>query len=606
MSRSRGRGAGPTRRDVLAASLAALAPLAACTRDDAPRYDGGWVGAERRARPPAAQRLAGDEVRPPARGRARRAASARSSSAPASPASARRARCVRAGVDDCHVLELEDSAGGNSRGHAMAGMRCPLGAHYLPVPGASATEVIELLDELGVRRSVAGRAVYDERMLCHSPQERLFIDGGWRDGLLPPIEALPAAERATTLAEYRAFGAAVAAAGDDGAFAIPTARSRWSDSLARPRPHHLRRLARRARPRRAGACAGTSTTAAATTTAPAARDVSAWAGLHYFASRHGFRAPGDEARGADGNEGILDLARGQRLARRTARRAAGRAPARGPRRPRRRRRSRTRSPSTPGTRRRGQRERWIARPRRPRDAALRRGALARRAAGGAAARRPRLVRHAPWLVANLQLDTALDDRPGARAVVGQRRLRRARPRLRRRDAPEHAAVRRRRPCSPPTSRSAPAATRRAPSSAVACSATTGEPGPRVIADIAPAHPDLAAKLRRVDLMRYGHAMSIPAPGVRSSAALRALAAPQRRVHFAHADLSAYSVFEEAFFHGTRAGRAAAARAVAVTAPLRRNGHDASPHRPRSPAPSPSPRSPPGRRASGIRRIGSTG
>ena len=46
MSRSRGEGAGPTRRDVLAASLAALAPLAACTRDDAPRYEGGWVGAD--------------------------------------------------------------------------------------------------------------------------------------------------------------------------------------------------------------------------------------------------------------------------------------------------------------------------------------------------------------------------------------------------------------------------------------------------------------------------------------------------------------------------------------------------------------------------------
>jgi hypothetical protein len=41
------------------------------------------------------------------------------------------------------------------------------------------------------------------------------------------------------------------------------------------------------------------------------------------------------------------------------------------------------------------------------------------------------------------------------------------------------------------------------------------------------------------------------------AALAALAAPHRRIHFAHADLSAYSVFEEAFFHGTRAGRAAA-------------------------------------------------
>ena len=60
-------------------------------------------------------------------------------------------------------------------------------------------------------------------------------------------------------------------------------------------------------------------------------------------------------------------------------------------------------------------------------------------------------------------------------------------------------------------------------------------------------------------MRYGHAMSVPVPGLRSSAALRALAGLQRRVHYAHSDLSAYSVFEEALFHGTRAGRAVAAR-----------------------------------------------
>jgi len=38
-------------------------------------------------------------------------------------------------VDDAQLLELEEQPGGNSRGHAMAGIGCPLGAHYLPVPG---------------------------------------------------------------------------------------------------------------------------------------------------------------------------------------------------------------------------------------------------------------------------------------------------------------------------------------------------------------------------------------------------------------------------------------------------------------------------------------
>jgi hypothetical protein len=85
----------------------------------------------------------------------------------------------------------------------------------------------------------------------------------------------------------------------------------------------------------------------------------------------------------------------------------------------------------------------------------------------------------------------------------------------------------------------------------------------VVQDIARVHPDLPAKLKQVDLMRYGHAMSVPVPGLRSGAALHALAEPRAtpngRVHFAHSDLSGYSVFEEALYQGTRAG--AAARAV---------------------------------------------
>jgi hypothetical protein len=75
---------------------------------------------------------------------------------------------------------------------------------------------------------------------------------------------------------------------------------------------------------------------------------------------------------------------------------------------------------------------------------------------------------------------------------------------------------------------------------------------RVLDDLAIAHPDLPRHVRQVDLMRYGHAMSIPLPGLRGHTALQALAEPGSRVRFAHADLSGYSVFEEAFFHGTRA------------------------------------------------------
>ena len=64
------------------------------------------------------------------------------------------------------------------------------------------------------------------------------------------------------------------------------------------------------------------------------------------------------------------------------------------------------------------------------------------------------------------------------------------------------------------------------------------------------HPDLRRRVQRIDLQRYGHAMAIPAPGVRGSPALAALRAQRGRLRFAHSDLAGYSVFEEAFSAGT--------------------------------------------------------
>lgn len=557
-------GAGPSRRSVLGASLAAaLAPLG-CTRSDAPSFAGGWGGASHER---------GHLVRAGA-------SAARSGAAPRIDVTRRvgaivvgggvaglaAARALRAaGVDDSHVLELEDGAGGNSRGHTMAGMRCPLGAHYLPVPGESAVEVVRLLDELGVRKLVDGRAVYDERVLCHSPQERLFIAGGWRDGLLPPVEALPAAERATTLAQYRVFSKAVGTAGEGAAFAIPTARSHWSESVAA-----LDRITF------ASWLDGHGLTAPALRWyldyccrddyGAGAAQVSAWAGLHYFASRHGFRAPGDDSRGNVGNtsdDGVLTWPQGnawlvERLAAPLGDRLHG---------------GRVVVAVEEG---RGEvmvdaidaatqrRERWIA-PHVVLATPLFVAARLLAAPPPALAEAVRTMRHAPWLVANLQLDAALDDVPGAplswdNVVYGSVGLGYV-------DA-MHQALR---PFAGATVLTAYWALGGADAEELAANRQRlladdwRSWAGRVVADLAAAHPDLPAKVRRADLMRYGHAMSVPVPGVRSSAALAALAGPQKRVHFAHADLSAYSVFEEALFHGTRAGRAAAGTAASALA-----------------------------------------
>ena len=72
--------------------------------------------------------------------------------------------------------------------------------------------------------------------------------------------------------------------------------------------------------------------------------------------------------------------------------------------------------------------------------------------------------------------------------------------------------------------------------------------------LGPLHPDLPERLQQLRLTRWGHAMAIPAPGVRGQPALGSLRALRGRVRIAHADLAGYSVFEEAFMAGIEAAR----------------------------------------------------
>jgi len=73
-----------------------------------------------------------------------------------------------------------------------------------------------------------------------------------------------------------------------------------------------------------------------------------------------------------------------------------------------------------------------------------------------------------------------------------------------------------------------------------------------VADLRRAHPDLESCVARLDVWRWGHAMPRPAPGLVFSEARREAAVPLGDVHFAHADLSALPLFEEAQYHGVRA------------------------------------------------------
>jgi len=453
---------------------------------------------------------------------------------------------VRAGIDDVQLFELEDAAGGNSRGHTMAGMGCPLGAHYLPLPGEHDTPLIELLEDLGLRRSVMGRPVYDERHLCHSPQERLFIDGTWHEGLLPPVEALPAAERERTLAQYRRFAEAVDRAAQGGAFRMPTAQAAWTPALAAldaiPFAEWLAREGFDAPALRwyLDYCCRDDYGAG-----PA--QVSAWAGIHYFASRHGFHAPGS---GEAEREGVLTWPKGNGwLAERLA------APHR--------ERLHTGAVALRVEERRddvlldlwNEREQHVERWSAPQLVLALPLFVALRLFESPPPALPAAVaamRQAPWLVANLQCDRPPLDRGGAppswdNVLYGSAGL-----------GYVDAMHQNLRAHPGPTVYSAYWALGGNDEAQLrdARQRLLGESAPvwaeRVIADLAQAHPDLPQRVTQIDLMRYGHAMSIPVPGLRGHAALQELSRGRARVHFAHADLSAYSVFEEAFFQGTRA------------------------------------------------------
>jgi len=493
-----------------------------CTPHDQP-LQGGWVGTH----PELGHRLRGELPR--ADGPLKKTGVLIVGAGIAGLACAR--ALARRGIDDFALLDLEDQAGGNSRGHSLAGSLCPLGAHYLPVPAAEAREVNELLHELGLAREHLGRTVWDERHLCHSPQERLFIDGEWRDGLLPPPS------NAAALAQYRRLSALVTRAQRELGFAMPSHRASWT-----PGHDALDKLTFAAWLESEGVsdtrlrwyldyCCRDDFGAGADT-------VSAWAGIHYFASRHGFHAPGDEAgerepvlTWPEGNGWLsarIATPFGERihLGRTVLRVDEGRSGVE--------LLAWNEAADTP--------ERWAAR------AVVMATPLfisARLLAAPSDALRSLKQAHAPWLTANLALREPLLQRTGAPPSWDN--VRYGSTALGYVDA-RHQALD---PTPRPPVLTAYLALLEAQRGDLLKQSWQHWAGV-VIQELAQTHPDLPAKLERIDVCRLGHAMSIPTPGLRGSAELAALNAQRGRVVFAHSDLAGYSVFEEAYTAGVEA------------------------------------------------------
>ena len=461
------------------------------------------------------------------------------------------ARALRLkGIEDFVLLELEDAAGGNSRGGSVGGFACPLGAHYLPLPSDDAPEVQDLLEELGLRQRVAGRWQYDERHLCHSPQERLFFNGQWQDGLLPLQDV-----GASTLAQYQKFATLVSALRRASRWTIPawkwpvtpeqqalaaTVFVAYLDQNGLTDPHLRWYLDYCCRDDfGAGICT-----------------VSAWAGIHYFASRHGFSAPGMETTERDA---LLTWPEGNSwLTRRLADPLKDRVHA-------------AQVVLRIANLRHGVEvdsfnvatktvERWQAQ---RAIVALPVFVAARVVQDAPDFLRRAVARtsYAPWLVANIHIDAALFDRPGAapswdNVLYGDTATA---PGLGYVDA-MHQSL------------------QRVPGATVLTyyRAFGDRPDGRqrllntpwsawrdaIVTELSAAHRDLAQKTRHITITRYGHAMAIPTPKNMSQIAAQSASGLRKqlqksehqttrheRLTFAHSDWAGYSVFEEAFTLG---------------------------------------------------------
>ena len=183
-------------------------------------------------------------------------------------------RLEKRGFRDFVLLEMNGQAGGNARSGENEVSAYPWAAHYVPVPGPQALYVRELFEELGVLRG----GVWNELVLCFSPQERLFLYGKWQEGIEPAI-GLSRQDRE----QFQRLEDLFAASRASGGFSIP-----MELGLARgPRDLDKLSFADWLRQHRIDSplvlwymnyCCRDDYGAMAP-------DASAWAGVHYFASR---------------------------------------------------------------------------------------------------------------------------------------------------------------------------------------------------------------------------------------------------------------------------------------------------------------------------------
>ena len=196
---------------------------------------------------------------------------------------------------DFLLLELDEKIGGNAASGVNAVSAYPWGAHYVPIPGSEAVFVRELFEELGIIEGYnsKGLPVYNEFYLCADPMERLFIHGHWQEGMIPQL-GISDKDRL----QYREFFGQMEkfrqARGNDGrrAFSIPIDLSSGDSRFLKYDAMSMSRYL---------SDNGWDSEYLRWYVNYCCRDdygctmenVSAWAGIHYFAGRSGIAANAD-------------------------------------------------------------------------------------------------------------------------------------------------------------------------------------------------------------------------------------------------------------------------------------------------------------------------
>jgi hypothetical protein len=443
------------------------------------------------------------------------------------------------GFTDFTLLELESRPGGNAISGKNETSEYPWGAHYVPIAGSDSVEVAELFEDLGITagRDAKGLPVYNEEYLCADPMERLFLHGRWQEGFVPQLGVADADQRQLQ-AFFEEMHQFQSARGRDGkrAFTIPLDASSRDEEFTR-----LDRITMAEYLREKG---WLNCVPLRWYVNYCCRDdygagiemVSAWAGVHYFASRDGqaANAPGyavvtwPEGNGWFArrlqagssskirsscavwnveiqNDSVLvdyfDAAR-QKSVRLVAKGVV-----------------------------------WAA----PRFIAQRAVSLLR----SQPASNPV---YSPWMVANLTLsampagpgmdlawDNVLYDSRSLGYVVATHQN--VHPVPRRTVLTYYQ----------PLDEEEPAVARQK-----ALSRSYEEWCELILADLRQAHPDISDHLTNLDVWLWGHAMVRPVPGYIWGANRAQMQEPLGNIVFAHSDLSGIAIFEEAFTRGVRA------------------------------------------------------